>query len=238
MYYGGLTNTSMEIEFTGEFFVPGQGSVISEEEHFERYKFASGFAQGKRVLDIACGVGYGSRILIEAKASSVLGCDILEENIKYATHKYRKGNLDFKVKDATKPISEGKFDLIVSFETIEHIKDFEPVLENFYDSLHEQGKLIISSPNRNITNPYLEPNDRLKGYHFREFTIGEFRDHLLQKGFKNIELYGQRQQRVFQSPFLEKHYKRIFKPSAKSSPKVEPIKDGLEPEYFVMVCGK
>ncbi len=228
----------MRVKYSGEFFIPGEGPKISEEEHLERYKFAAKYAPGKRILDIACGVGYGSKILIEAGASSVLGCDISEDNIEYANSKYKSPNLEFRVKDATKPLLEGKFDLIVSFETIEHIDDFKTILNNFSESLRADGNLIISSPNRKITNPYLGPNDKPSTYHIREFTIDEFQVHLMESGFKNIELYGQRQQKVFRNPFFEKHYKRIFKPSRKASPRVEPIKEGSEPEYFVMICGK
>jgi 2-polyprenyl-3-methyl-5-hydroxy-6-metoxy-1,4-benzoquinol methylase len=230
-----MRETIYEKKYSGEFFVPGISPKIIEEEHFERYKFAAKYAHGKRILDIACGVGYGSKILIEAGASSVLGCDILEDNIKNAIDQYKSDNLEFKVKDATKPLLEGKFDLIACFETIEHIDDFKTTLNNFYESLMPDGQLIISSPNRKITEPYLGPNDRTSTYHVREFTINEFHAHLIEHGFKNIELYGQRQQRVFSYPFFEKHYKRIFKPSRKASPKVEPSKNNLEPQYFVMI---
>jgi SAM-dependent methyltransferase len=223
----------MDTTFTGECFIPGKGSKTTEEEHFERYKFAATYAAGKRVLDIACGVGYGSKILAEAGALSVLGCDILQDNIAYAMHNYKGNNIDFKVKDATKPILEGKFDLIVSFETIEHVDDFSSALINLYDALKAAGELIISSPNRKITNPYIGPDERTDAYHVREFTIDEFRANLVKSGFRNLELYGQRQQRFFNNPFLEKHYKRLFKPSKRTSPKVKPVKEGLEPKHFV-----
>ena len=228
----------MKTDFTGEFFVPGEGCKTSEEEHFERYKFAATYGAGKRILDIACGVGYGAKILSEMGASNIVGCDILEDNIEYCINRYKSDSIEFKVKDVTKPLLEREFDLIVCFETIEHIDDFKTVLINLYDSLKEDGRLIVSSPNRKITNPYLGPNERAGVYHIREFTIDEFQVHLLEIGFKNIEVYGQRQQRFFKNPFIEKHYKRLFKPSRKASPKVEPIKKGLEPEYFIMIAGK
>lgn len=228
----------MKTEYTGEFFVPGEGCKISEEEHFERYKFAATYAAGKRILDIACGVGYGSNILSEMGASIIIGCDIIEDNIEYCVKRYQSDSLKFKVKDVTKPLLKEEFDLIVCFETIEHIDDFKTALTNLYDSLKEDGRLIISSPNRKITNPYLGPNERAGVYHIREFTIDEFKVHLLESGFINIEVYGQRQQRFFDNPFIEKHYKRLFKPSRKASPKVEPIKKGLEPEYFIMIASK
>jgi ubiquinone/menaquinone biosynthesis C-methylase UbiE len=228
----------MELKFTGECFILGQSNKISEEEHLERYLFASAFVSGKRVLDIACGEGYGSKILSEANASSVLGCDILADNITHAINKYKSPRLEFKVKNITKPLSEGEFDIITCFETIEHVDDFKSALDNLHASLKKDGKLIISSPNRKITNPYLGAHDRVSDYHIREFTIDEFISYISASHFELIEIYGQRQQQCFNNPFIEKHYKRLFKPSKNSSPKVEKIKEGLEPEYFTMIVRK
>jgi hypothetical protein len=64
------------------------------------------------------------------------------------------------------------------------------------------------------------------------------KDHLIAAGFKNIEVNGQRQQIFFLNPFLEKQYKQLFKPSKRVSATVQPLKKGLEPEYFVMVAEK
>lgn len=228
----------MQLKFSGECFIPGSGSKISEEEHFERYLFASTYVCGKRVLDIACGEGYGSKILKEANASSVTGCDVSENNITHAISQYKSTNLEFKVKDITEPLLEGEFDIIVCFETIEHVDNFKSALNNLYTSLKKDGKLIISSPNRNITNPYLGTNERASDYHIREFTIDEFLLHLNESHFEFIEIYGQRQQKYFNNPFIEKHYKRLFKPSKNSSPKVEKIREGLLPEYFVVIAKK
>ncbi len=228
----------MEIPFTGECFIPGKGSKICEEEHLERYRFASNYVCGKRILDIACGAGYGSNILLQANASFVLGCDISEVNIIYNISNNKHDNIEFKVKNIEKPILEGEFDVVVCFETIEHVNNFRSALDNLYVSLKKGGKIIISSPNRKVTNPYLGMDERASDYHVREFTMDEFRLHLTESHYKSIEIYGQRQQKYFDNPFLEKHYKRFFKPSKNSSPKVEKIREGLAPEYFVMVGTK
>jgi SAM-dependent methyltransferase len=221
---------------TGEFFIPGQGHRSTEEEHLERYEFAKRLVSGKRVLDIACGVGYGSRMLIEGGASSVVGCDISRDNVEYAVRTYGCDGLKFIEKDARRPIDEGGFDVIVCFETIEHVDNYKAVLLNLYNSLKMGGKLIISSPNRTITSPDLGPEDRAAHYHIREFTIDEFKSHLRTSGFRNIAVYGQRQQRFFLNSFIEKRYKRLFKASKKASAMVEPLKKGLGPEYFVMIA--
>jgi SAM-dependent methyltransferase len=228
----------MNLKNTGEFFIPGQRHRSTEEEHFERYEFAKRFVSGKRVLDIACGVGYGSRMLIEGGASNVVGCDVLPDNIEYAARTYGCEGLKFVIKDARQPIDEGEFDVIVCFETIEHVDNYKAVLLNLHTSLKMDGKFIISSPNRIITSPHLSSESRASYYHIREFTISELKDHLIAAGFKNIEVNGQRQQRFFLNPFLEKQYKQLFKPSKRVSATVQPLKKGLEPEYFVMVAEK
>lgn len=58
----------MSIPFTGERFVPGHSLPNMAADHFSRYEFAAGFVAGKRVVDIACGTGYGSALLAAAKA--------------------------------------------------------------------------------------------------------------------------------------------------------------------------
>ena len=219
--------------------IPGEASTISEEEHIERYKFASDFVKSKRVLDIACGVGYGSYILSKAGAHSVIGCDIMKSNIEYANAHYSDEKTSFLVKDAKVPIDEGEFDVVVSFETIEHVDDCYSVLSNLKNSLSENGMLIISSPNRKITNPYLRVTDRPSfEYHFREYTRDEFYLLVESYGFSNIQEYGQRWQYYFNSPFFEKHYKRLFKPSRKSSPLVTKCSKDREPEYFIFTARK
>lgn len=219
--------------------IPGISSKLAEEEHIERYIFASRYAFNKRVLDIACGVGYGSEILANAGAKFVVGCDLMEDNIQYAKKNYLAENLEFKCKDAKTYIEEGAFDLIVCFETIEHVDDCYTVLKNLYNSLIKGGTLIISSPNRKITNPYLRVTDRPSfEFHYREYVRDEFYILLEAFGFSNIEEYGQRHQFYFNSAVLEKYYKRHFKPSKRSSPKVTKCKKRKEPEYFVFVAHK
>jgi len=163
----------------------------------------------------------------------------MSSNIEYAKSKYSENNVSFLQKDAKMPIDEGVFDVVVSFETIEHVDDCYTVLSNLKEALAENGLLIISSPNRKITNPYLKLTDRPSfKYHFREYSRGEFYLLIESCGFSSIEEYGQRWQYYFNSPLLEKHYKRLFKPSKKSSPVVSKCYADREPEYFVFTAKK
>jgi len=138
---------NIELEATGEFLVPGKFPHKTEKEHIERYVFASKFAKNKSVLDIACGVGYGCKILLNAGALSVEGVDISEKIIDYAKQNYQNDKIKFdcySIYDLTK---KGEYDLITCFETIEHVWDDRAVLRKLHDALKEDGYLIISTPN-------------------------------------------------------------------------------------------
>ncbi len=88
-----------ELEFTGEYFVPGKTISRIEEDHLERYKFAAKFAKGKNILDIASGTGYGSKMLLDAGAKTVLGVDIDKKLVNYSTETYKSKSINFKLGD-------------------------------------------------------------------------------------------------------------------------------------------
>ena len=87
----------MSAEYTGERFLPKDCKGEMEIEHYQRYRFAAAFVEGKKVLDAACGEGYGSSILSE-KAKEVTGLDISAETVENANKKYGKENLSFRAR--------------------------------------------------------------------------------------------------------------------------------------------
>jgi len=117
--------------------------------HKMRYEFASQYVNGKSVADIACGTGYGSNILRKlGNAKLVLGIDIDTKTIDYASSKYGWENVEFKCNSADNvEIEDESFDVIVSFETIEHVDNDEKLLSEFHRLLKPNGILIISTPN-------------------------------------------------------------------------------------------
>ncbi|MDR1530228.1 MAG: class I SAM-dependent methyltransferase [Burkholderiales bacterium] len=138
------------LEFTGERFIPGiHGEIVYE--HWHRYVFASRFVTDKRTLDVACGEGYGSALLANT-AARVTGIDISAEAIAHAKATYQtRDNLNFVQGSAVKlPLPDGSMDIIVSFETIEHLPQEaqQSMIAEFARVLTPQGLLIISSPNR------------------------------------------------------------------------------------------
>jgi len=150
-----------ELTFTGERFMPGLTGEIWL-EHWHRYHFAAMAVRGARVLDVASGEGYGSALLAST-AASVLGVDASAEAISHARNSYGSlANLDFAVADCARlPFADGSFDVIVSFETIEHITSQREFLSETKRLLADGGLLLLSSPNkaeytdrRGYANPY------------------------------------------------------------------------------------
>ena len=109
--------------FTGERFVPGYTDGATELEHVHRYCFALPYVAGRRVLDVACGEGYGSDLLAQV-AGTVIGIDIDVQTVLTAAARYRRPNLNFLAANANSiPIEHASIDVVTSFETIEHIEN-------------------------------------------------------------------------------------------------------------------
>jgi len=116
--------------------------------HSARYTFALTYVRDLLVADIACGLGYGCRILKEGGAKRVIGIDASQDAIAYARSKHSVEGTVFHVADATLvPLASGSVDTITSFETIEHISNTMGLFSEFRRVLKARGKLIISSPN-------------------------------------------------------------------------------------------
>ena len=231
-------DTPTDIAFTGERFVPGKASVTIEEDHLARYRFAAGFVKGKRVLDIACGTGYGSSMLAQAGAKSVVGVDISPEAVNFGATRYAHDNLAYETGSIYDYKGEDPFDIITSFETIEHVDDYLAALENLKKLLAPQGWLIISSPNRLITSPHCRSmDDPPGGYHVREFTIQELKTAMVSRGFRisDDNVYGQRLQPYPPTRLLRKVYDIFAKPKKRSSPEVTSL-NGRMPRYFIFIA--
>lgn len=181
------------MEYTGERLIIGNKECDENsdiyKEHIERYKFALKFIQkNNKVLDTACGDGYGTKLLAETEADEVWGADINQQAIETAKNKYSAENLHFRIVDGVDmPFEDNYFDVVISFETIEHIKDYQSFIKEIKRVLKPSGKLIISTPDRKITKKLGIDNP----FHVREFTKKEMAD-LMQTHFKQVEFYGQR----------------------------------------------
>jgi SAM-dependent methyltransferase len=167
--------------FTGERLTTAVAGEI-ESEHLHRYLYARELCRGKDVLDVACGEGYGSALLSQV-ARSVLGIDSAQGVIEHARRSYTAANLRFSCGDARCIEAEtASVDVVVSFETLEHLAEQDTFLKELRRVLRPEGVVMISTPDRdNYINP--EPNP----YHLRELTRSEFAS-LLSRYFENVFL--------------------------------------------------
>lgn len=176
----------LTIRNEAERWVPKFMYPSIETEHLSRYKFALNYVSGKNVLDIACGSGYGSYLLAkEGNASHVTACDINESALRYGNHRYAHANVVRSYEDATKYRKDSHFDVAVSFETIEHLKEYDKFLDNIYHSLKPQGAFLVSTP--------IVPKTRTEcgnPYHAIEWSLNDFQE-LIKKRFAIEGVYVQ-----------------------------------------------
>lgn len=170
----------------GERMVPEVSDGRTFWEHIYRYAFACRRVQGKRVLDVACGEGYGAAALLRAGASSVIGIDINERVCMHARARY---DLDARVGTAENlPLADHSVDVIVSFETIEHVPSPSRFLDECGRVLIPGGSLVVSTPNKEV---YSAPGAKANPYHCSEMTEDEFVATLRHR-FRSVRVYTQR----------------------------------------------
>ncbi len=222
------------LEFTGERFTPECVREIRY-EHWARYAFALELARGKRVLDAACGEGYGSAMLAGA-AASVLGVDIAEDAIAHARSRYgAQANLRFQRGDCTAlDAAPGSFDLIVSFETLEHVAAQENLIAGFARALTDTGILIVSSPDKRT---YSDVSGFRNEFHVRELYRDELLA-LLAPHFPQLRLYGQKL--LFQSAIwnLQNEPRRVAATTLAESAAMPQAGLDYPPLYFIAVCSR
>jgi len=176
----------MALEWTGERLVTDNTLGKGVAEHLHRYALTLKYVKGKNVLDIASGEGYGSK-LIAGTAQKVIGVDVSEDAIQHARSFYEQDNLDFICGSVVNiPVETGSVDVVVSFETIEHVEDQLTMLQEIKRVLKKDGLLIISSPERENYRK-VDPDNP---YHVKELSGEEFRE-LLSKYFNHFQVFSQ-----------------------------------------------
>ena len=175
---GGMETTTLLD--TGERMVPEfhKGNLIYA-EHVTRYKSALPVVAGLTVLDIASGSGYGTNLLAQA-AAHVYGVDLRSEAVAYANEHFGAPNIEFLVGDAIAiPLPDDSVDVVVTFETIEHVEDFPQFLREIKRVLKPEGIALVSTPN---DLEFAEGNH----FHVHEFEYDELME-VLGKSFTNLE---------------------------------------------------
>lgn len=168
-------------------------------DHRNRYYFATNYInENDKILDISCGCGYGSWFMAETTGCrQVVGVDISDEALDFAQQyyssnkiAYKKGNIEKNEYDLD---IEEQFNVIVSFETIEHLKNDDVFLQHLHTFLDDDGVLIVSSPNEEVipynNNPYFE--NGINPYHYRHYTSKELEIILNNNGFEVVKKFTQ-----------------------------------------------
>ena len=231
---GGSVVSGGTLEFTGERFTPECVREIRY-EHWARYAFAFELARGKRVLDAACGEGYGSAMLA-GSATSVLGVDIAEDAVAHARSRYgMQANLRFDRGDCTAlDFAPGSFDLIVSFETLEHVAAQKELIAGFARALTDDGILIVSSPDKRT---YSDVSGFRNEFHVRELYREELLA-LMAPHFPQVRLFGQKL--LFQSAIWNLDCVPHTVAAATLAESDTAAHAGLDyaPLYFIAVCSR
>ncbi|HWG08545.1 MAG TPA: glycosyltransferase [Solirubrobacteraceae bacterium] len=177
------------IEWTGERCVPWAPDVQVVYEHMHRYLWAAQIVEGKRVLDLGSGEGFGAAILAES-AAAVVGVDVDERTVEHATLNWSSPSVSFVTGSALdlSAFEDGSFDAVVAFEIVEHVSEQDRMLAEIDRLLARDGVLIISTPDRRI---YTEASGQVNPFHECELTYDEF-SALLGKTFDHVAFWGQR----------------------------------------------
>lgn len=155
----------------------GEGSRYSAVEasiHLARYLAVRECCRGRRVLDVACGEGYGSYLMAGWGARSVDGVDVSESAIEKARSRFAAENVRYLVGSGealAEVVGEARYDLVVSFETIEHVDRPSLFLENLAAAAAPGATIVVSCPN----DPWHCDRGGENPFHKHRFTWDEFR---------------------------------------------------------------
>jgi SAM-dependent methyltransferase len=176
--------SGLETEYTGERVVPGATPEMTFRESQMRYAFAAQFVRGRRVVDIASGSGIGTEFLQRAGAQPCIGIDLDHAALRYAGSRF--GLRQLAACDASRLcLAPESVDVMVSFETIEHVADPAIFLSECWRVLGFGGLLICSTPNREITRW-----DPANAFHVAEMRTADFAQKVMNV-FRDCRLYGQ-----------------------------------------------
>lgn len=155
--------------------------------HINRYEFASLVTFDKDVLDIACGIGYGTSLLAN-NSRSVVGVDIDKVSIEYGLKLFKDENINLNVSSIENFKADNNFDVVISFETIEHIRDEKKYIDKIKEFLKDEGIFIVSTPKSNR-----DGQSDIYKYHINEYTEKRFVT-FLNNNFEVVKLYIQKEE--------------------------------------------
>ncbi len=192
-------------------------------KHLKAYEYVLPMVEGKKILEIGCGSGYGNKLLA-TKAKKILSIDIDKESIEFAKKINPSANIEYELADVTKGISpkDNSYDICVCFQVIEHIQISK--LQDFLGEINRVikpgGSVLFTTPNRKIRLfPFQKPTNK---YHVTEYTSKGLRN-LLEPYYAEVKILGmqaeeslkqleiKRAKSTFYSLFILKPIKSILK---------------------------
>lgn len=185
----GVISGLIIVFFSKKIIFSGERPSLSDiqGQHLAKYKFALKFCKGKKILEIGCGSGYGSKYLAENGVKKIMAYDIDPGAINFAIKNCYNKNISFAEGDVQKLELNDKYDVIISFEVIEHLKQPEKLLRLAKNSLNRLGVFILSTPNKSYS--ILDNGKPSNPYHVYEYYPEELKEILL-KYFKSVDLFG------------------------------------------------
>ncbi len=157
-------------------------------EHRSRYHFAAKWVRGATALDCACGFGFGSRILLEAGADFVVAADIDWGAVKETSRIAQFDVVGCQADGMSLPFHPNSFDVIASFETLEHVADGDVLISELRRVVRDDGLVVLSTPNARYTRP-VDGKPR-NPFHIHEYDAEELIT-VLSKHFTEVSVFGQ-----------------------------------------------
>ncbi|GHS88157.1 hypothetical protein AGMMS50218_11460 [Actinomycetota bacterium] len=175
---------------TPDEYRSSEGDYLIYVLHAATYDFALPYVRGKTVLDFGCGTGYGTAELA-AVAERVVGLDIAAGAVRYAREHFVAPNLSFEpippIEDEALPFEAGTFDVVVSFQVVEHVGDVDRYLAEIRRVLRPDGVFLCVTPDRTHR---LFPGQRpWNEFHVTEYSPDAFAA-LLRRRFADVEVRG------------------------------------------------
>ena len=175
-----------ELVDSGERMIPPEENEISFvfARHKFAYQYTANFVKDKHVLDVGCGTGYGCGIMSKT-AQYVCGIDYDSSTLNYCAQNYKNHKTDFVQMAATSLALRKNFDVVVSFQVIEHIENSSKYIDQLKRVTKQGGLIIISTPNVKQTHSSTVTSP----FHTNEFDLKSFKE-LIKHNFSSYEILG------------------------------------------------
>jgi SAM-dependent methyltransferase len=176
----------------GGAFVPDD---VLLPEHLARYEWAAPNVRGLRVLDVGCGYGYGSDLLLSSGARQVVAVDTDPAAIAFATRTFRRPGLNY-ARGKLAAVRSESMEAVVSFEVLEHVNEPDRFVHELARVLTPGGPLFLSTPNRKFMERFYVNGRSPNPFHIQEYTVPEV-DAMLRRSFPEVHCYQQSSPRAY-----------------------------------------